>query len=710
VAELDGSERFIVTQQWEQATEAVEPGARQPVDAADWIMSIDDSAVLPSGFLDAFLPLQARLGADRAQPAHDCGPASAPPVTERLLGCVGRELSGWTPLPARVIRAGADLDGAVVVVDEVPIGLARPIRATTDADLVDVLVAGADGPARTVRRGRAPASPRLSVLIATYDRPDLLAECLDGFARQSVAMGEFEVVVVDDGSPGSSTAETVAAFAHRLPLVSARLGHAGRGAAKNLAVMLARGDVVLFFDDDDRPASNLVAEHLRAHDAAPDEGTAVLGFTDWAPELTVTPLMRYLTDIDKVLFAYGNLTDGQQLDWRGFWEGRVSCKRSLLMAHGLHDQRLEYSIDIELGWRLAVHGLKVVYNAGARSSMGRTIDLDQFCVRIEAKGRAQALIARMHPEPELRAYAKIDESVDRWATAGAGLHASVARVRELEAHALATRDEHDLHRLHRAYRGVFEAFYAKGVSEVLAGATGGRRARRRRPALTVTLPVWSRTPELADMAQRTIERIREVARVDTEIIVVDNGSPYERAFAAEIVHFETNRGVAVGWNEGIARAGAPVVAVVNSDCLVEPGWDEALYEAAIDGRRIAFPYTDHADGLGFRCPDQAGTAGWCFMLTMDVYREIGPFDEQFSPAYCEDTDYWHRAWQLGIELSPVPAARVGHARRTTGRLDAHADWLLQAHRYKYGWKHGVDPLRAPPYYTRTIVEYTGPRG
>ena len=67
------------------------------------------------------------------------------------------------------------------------------------------------------------------------------------------------------------------------------------------------------------------------------------------------------------------------------------------------------------------------------------------------------------------------------------------------------------------------------------------------------------------------------------------------------------------------------------------------------------------------------------------------FDEWFNPAFCEDTDYWHRAWQMGIELSPVPAARVVHARRTTASTDSRVDMLLQGHRYKYGWKHGVDP-------------------
>ena len=81
------------------------------------------------------------------------------------------------------------------------------------------------------------------------------------------------------------------------------------------------------------------------------------------------------------------------------------------------------------------------------------------------------------------------------------------------------------------------------------------------------------------------------------------------------------------------------------------------------------------------------------------------FDERFNPAYCEDTDYWHRAWELGIELTPVPDARVTHARRTSAGDAGQADWLLTAHRYLYGWKHGVEPMRAPPYYNREIVEY-----
>ena len=77
--------------------------------------------------------------------------------------------------------------------------------------------------------------------------------------------------------------------------------------------------------------------------------------------------MHYLTEVDLLLFSYPSFEPGERIDWRGFWEGRVSSKRSLHMRHGLHDQRLEYSIDVELAWRLREQGLEVIYHPAARS-------------------------------------------------------------------------------------------------------------------------------------------------------------------------------------------------------------------------------------------------------------------------------------------------------------------------------------------------------
>jgi glycosyltransferase involved in cell wall biosynthesis len=728
---LQNAGGMTVTQSWRSSGEpAWAIGDAAP--DADYVVLLDDRAILPGRFLEELVTTQEALQADRLQPTHHAGPAGGPPVAERHRGIAAREVAAATPLPVLSVRRGADRTGPVAMSDEVTVGLRLPLPlATPDgaADVRCVWVRDDRGGIVGVTRPEPEIPPRISVLIATHDRPELLRTCLASFAEQTLDRSDFEVVLVDDGSRDPVVPALVDEMAERLQIVGVQIRHAGRAAAKNLAVMLARAPVVLFFDDDDRAAPHYLERHLAGHNARPEETVAVLGHTDWAPELARTPLMHYVTDVDRMLFAYERLRDGQVLDWHGFWEGRVSCKRSLLLRWGLHDQRLGYSIDVELAWRLRGTGLRVVYDAHAVSLMARPIDVDTFGERSEAKGRAHATVAALHPGTEIASRLVPARTAELWREKRHAVEPLRRRIAALEASAAAAGGVHT--ELHAAYRELFRILHAKGVvaaadalpdAPAAGGAPAGPAATPvaqatdpelaydrspesagRPPQLSVTIPVWSRTPELADMARRTIERVWEVARVPTEVVVIDNGSPVEIPLPARVYRYPENRGVSVGWNTGIRLSSAPVVAVLNSDCRVEPGWDEALCDAATDGRRIAFPYTDHCDGRGFTRPDQGGTAGWCFAVTKELYGEIGPFDEWFSPAFCEDTDYWHRAWQLGVELSPVPAARVVHARRTSSL--AAPDQLLRAHRYKYGWKHGVDPDRAPPYYHREIVDY-----
>ena len=76
---------------------------------------------------------------------------------------------------------------------------------------------------------------------------------------------------------------------------------------------------------------------------------------------------------------------------------------------------------------------------------------------------------------------------------------------------------------------------------------------------------------------------REIAR----IVIVDNASRPEfrtRLQALEgsrvaLVLADRNRGFAAGVNIGLARTTAPMVAIVNPDCVVEPGSIASLVEA-----------------------------------------------------------------------------------------------------------------------------------
>src|SRR5690606_34893439 len=92
-------------------------------DEATHRIFVDDRAVLPSGFVDRLLDLHATLDADRIQPTHRLGPAAGPPGSERHRGTVAREVAAPVALPVLSVRPGAPVDGPVVLVDVLSVGL-----------------------------------------------------------------------------------------------------------------------------------------------------------------------------------------------------------------------------------------------------------------------------------------------------------------------------------------------------------------------------------------------------------------------------------------------------------------------------------------------------------------------------------------------------------------------------------------------------------
>jgi GT2 family glycosyltransferase len=103
-----------------------------------------------------------------------------------------------------------------------------------------------------------PRARFFSVVIPTYARPRQLAACLASLAGLDYDRASFEVVVVDDGSP-TPLNEIVAAFTGSLNITLLRQDNAGPAAARNAGATRAKGNHLVFVDDDCAPA----AEYLR---------------------------------------------------------------------------------------------------------------------------------------------------------------------------------------------------------------------------------------------------------------------------------------------------------------------------------------------------------------------------------------------------------------------------------------------------------------
>src|SRR5438132_6977928 len=254
------------------------------------------------------------------------------------------------------------------------------------------------------RRSSGSKRPLISVVIPTFNRAAMLSATLESVAAQSISKYRYEVVVVDDGSK-DTTADVCRDFAARIQLSHRYIDNSGISAAKNTGIMASRGKILLFFDDDDVADFHLLEEHIKAHERHPQENIAVLGYTTWAPTLSVTPLMRYVTEIGRFLFAYGDLKDGQILDFTYFWGGRSSCKRSFLAKHGVFNRQFHFgSEDVELGYRLSKFGFQVVFHRAAISYMTRAPTFEEFCDRCERQGETLFLLSRLHDDPVLQQY------------------------------------------------------------------------------------------------------------------------------------------------------------------------------------------------------------------------------------------------------------------------------------------------------------------
>ena len=110
-------------------------------------------------------------------------------------------------------------------------------------------------------------TPRVSVIIPTYNRGELLCLAIDSVLKQSYR--DYEVIVVDDGST-DDTANLVRPYLDRITYIVQRNG--GVAAARNNGIGAARGEFLAFLDSDDLWRPEKLETQVRFADANPQYG------------------------------------------------------------------------------------------------------------------------------------------------------------------------------------------------------------------------------------------------------------------------------------------------------------------------------------------------------------------------------------------------------------------------------------------------------
>jgi GT2 family glycosyltransferase/glycosyltransferase involved in cell wall biosynthesis len=283
---------------------------------------------------------------------------------------------------------------------------ARSLVATIER----VKASGSQSRIASVRRGKdadTERSPywlglRVSVVIPTYNRKEQLIRCLEALERQSVLPQEFEVVVVDDGS----TDGTEAALRDRsfpFALQFHRQANEGPGAARNLAISHAAGELLLFIGDDILADERLLEHHLLGHAQRPDPGDAILGHIAWPPWMESTAVMDYVCGASSLQFAYHYIPALPSLDYRFFYTSNISLKRKFVVEAAEAGIQFDPSFrhaafeDSELAYRLEPRGLRLSYVQEALVYHDHWMDLGGFLKREFNVGQMAAVFYRKHP-------------------------------------------------------------------------------------------------------------------------------------------------------------------------------------------------------------------------------------------------------------------------------------------------------------------------
>ncbi|MCU0222711.1 MAG: glycosyltransferase [Acidobacteria bacterium] len=199
---------------------------------------------------------------------------------------------------------------------------------------------------------------RFSVVIPTYNRPEPLRRCLEGFTR--LDHPSWELLVVNDGGETSFGAIDGALRA-RLPLTTIDAPHGGPAAARNAGARAARGEFLAFTDDDCIPEPDWLRQLERGfvqENAAVLGGAAINPFPDSTAAVTWELYLDFLREYFQDASGNGLMLPSNNLAYR----------REAFWSLGGFDETfpLAAAEDVDLAYRAVGAGLRQRYFDDAR--------------------------------------------------------------------------------------------------------------------------------------------------------------------------------------------------------------------------------------------------------------------------------------------------------------------------------------------------------
>ena len=205
-------------------------------------------------------------------------------------------------------------------------------------------------------------APQVSVIIPAYNTAHLMATCLDSVFAQTYR--DFEVIVVNDGSPDTTELECVLQ-PYLSRIVYVRQENKRAAGARNTAIGRARGEFLAFLDSDDSWLPSHLGDQMKQFEVNPGLDLVYANaFCDAQHEKT---FMEMCPSDGPATFE-ALVVEHCQIPI-----STVVARKAALVKAGLFDEKLARCDDYDLWLRAAFFGATISYRrtVQARLYLGR---------------------------------------------------------------------------------------------------------------------------------------------------------------------------------------------------------------------------------------------------------------------------------------------------------------------------------------------------